>query len=286
LICRDDPSLDDTLRSVLGQAEAMPEPAETIVVDSSAGRLDFIRQRHAGRVRWIQFEPPAGAGITIPHQRNAGVQAARGDIIVTTDAGCQPRSGWLANLTAPLQAGEQVAAGAIVSGSAGDGLYEVPVSRMEAARYLHECPTGNLAFRRGVFDALGGFDETFTFGSDVDFSWRINDAGYRIASAPNAVIAHDFGSERRQFRRSYVYGKARARLYRKHRARLRTVLRDDPMVLAYPLFILGLPLTLLFPLYPALLLIPAWRNRSRGAVRVVAHHLTYGAGILAEVIAG
>jgi hypothetical protein len=35
-------------------------------------------------------------------------------------------------------------------------------------------------------------------------------------------------------------------------------------------------------LYPALLLIPAWRNRSNGVLTVLADHLVYGAGALAE----
>jgi hypothetical protein len=48
-------------------------------------------------------------------------------------------------------------------------------------------------------------------------------------------------------------------------------------------FILGLPLTVLFPFYPALLLLPIWRNRSNGAVRVLVDHLIYGAGVLAEL---
>jgi hypothetical protein len=51
----------------------------------------------------------------------------------------------------------------------------------------------------------------------------------------------------------------------------------------YPLFLLGLPLALRFPLYPALLAVPAWRNRRNGALRVIANHLAYGAGVLAEV---
>ena len=67
---------------------------------------------------------------------------------------------------------------------------------------------------------------------------------------PDAVIRHDWGGWRRQLRRSYAYGQARARLYRKHPARLRRVLRDEPMVVVYPAFLLGLPLTLVFPLYP------------------------------------
>ena len=84
-------------------------------------------------------------------------------------------------------------------------------------------------------------------------------------------------------RRSFLYGRARARLYRKHRGRLRSAWRTDPMVLVYPLFLMGLPLTRRFPLYPALLIVPAWRNRSDGPLRVLADHLLFGAGVLAEV---
>ena len=75
------------------------------MVDASGGRLDHIRRRHADQVRWMQFQPPAGVRVSIPHQRNAGVRAARGDIIVFTDAGCQPEPGWLDRLVAPLRAG-------------------------------------------------------------------------------------------------------------------------------------------------------------------------------------
>jgi GT2 family glycosyltransferase len=118
----------------------------------------------------------------------------------------------------------------------------------------------------------------------VDFTWRLTDAGYRIRSVPDAIVRHHWGGWRRQLRRSYVYGKARMRLYRKHRGRLRHLLRDNPMVVAYPVFLLGLPLTLLFPFYPALLLIPAWRNRSNGPIRVLVDHLSYGVGVLAGLV--
>ena len=130
---------------------------------------------------------------------------------------------------------------------------------------------------------MGGFDESFTYGSDVDFTWRLSDMGYRIRRVPDAIIQHDYGTPRRQRQRSYVYGKARARLYRKHRARRKYVLRDDPIAVVYPLFLLALPLTLIFPPYPLLLLIPAWRNRSHGIIRVLVDHIWFGAGVLAEL---
>jgi GT2 family glycosyltransferase len=283
IISKDEPSLDGTLAAVTSQAQPLGEAFEILVVDASARRLDWIRQRHESTVRWIDFQQPPGVIISIPHQRNTGVRAAHGEIIVFTDAGCQPEPGWLDQLISPLAEGEDITAG-IALGTSSAGPYALAVRRASNVRYRKECSTINLAFRREAFDAVCGFDETFAYGSDIDFSWRLVAAGYRIRSVPTSIIRHDWGTRRRQRRRSYLYGKARARLYRKHRPGLMHVLRNDPIVVAYPVFLLGLPLTLVFPLYPALLLIPAWRNRSHGAVSVLIDHLCFGAGVLRESI--
>lgn len=284
IISKDEPSLDNTLTDVISQANSLEEPSKIVVVDASDGRLDHIRLRHKAAVLWVQFERPPGVRISIPHQRNTGVRAAQGKIIVFIDAGCYPEPGWLPNLVAPLLQDEQITFGMTLAMPGSTDLYDQGARQVLESRYLTECSSASLAFSREVFNAIGGFDERFAYGSDVDFSWRLTDAGYRIRGVPEAVLKHDWGGWRRQMRRSYHYGKARARLYQKHRTRLRRVLRDDPMMVFYPAFLLGLPLTLLFPFYPALLLIPAWRNRSNGAVRVLVDHLTYGVGILAELI--
>ncbi len=287
IISKDEPALDATLTLLREQVAELKEPSEILVIDASDGRLDDIRKQHESAVRWIQFERPPGAGVTIPHQRNVGVRSAVGEIIVFTDCGCYPERGWLARLTAPLLRDERVTAGRILTAGGGTGIYdgaETWQSAHSESDYVRECPTGNIAFHREAFDAIGGFDESFAFGSDIDFSWRLVDAGYRIRLVPDAVIRHDWGTGRRQLKRSFVYGKGRMRLYLKHKQRRKRVLRDDPMLVVYPVFLLGLPLTLVFPLYPLLLLIPAWRNRSHGAVRVLIDHLIYGAGALAELV--
>ena len=282
IISKDEPDLDETLADVAHQLGSLDEPGEIVVIDASSGRLDDIKKRHEATVRWVDFRPPEEVRVSIPHQRNAGVREARGDIIVFTDAGCRPRPGWLERLIAPLRVDESVTAG-VSQDLDGKVQYELPPEQRGEATYLRESPTLNFAFRRAAFDAVGGFDETFQYGSDVDFSWRLTDIGYRIRCVPDAIIQHDYGTPRRQRRRSYAYGKARARLYKKHRARRRLMFRNDPIMIVYPLFLLGLPLTLVFPLYPLLLLIPAWRNRSQGVVRVVIDHLWFGAGVLAEL---
>lgn len=307
IISKDEPALNETLMALRKQASDLTEPCEILVVDASAGRLDYIRQEHDPDVRWIQFERPPGARITIPHQRNAGVRAANGDIIVFTDCGCYPDPGWLVHLTAPLRAEEEDVTAGPTFATADDAS---PYSnsgfhRASVDGYLDECPTINMAFMRAAFDAVGGFDEGFEYGSDIDFSWRLRAAGFRIRAVSDAIIRHDWGNAQRQLRRSYLYGKARARLHRKHGTRLRQLLRDDPIVAIYPIFLIGLPITLVstliglpltlvsamvgiplalaFPLYTALLLIPAWRNRSSGVKRVLVDHLAYGAGVLAEI---
>jgi glycosyltransferase involved in cell wall biosynthesis len=282
IISKDESALDETLTDVTDQLDSLNEPGEIVVIDASSGRLDHVRKRHEAAVRWVDFQQPAGVRVSIPHQRNAGVREAAGDIIVFTDAGCRPRPGWLERLVAPLRADESVTAG-VSQDLDGKVQYELPPEHAGETTYLRESPTLNFAFRRAAFDAVGGFDETFQYGSDVDFSWRLNDAGHRIRCVADAIIQHDYGTPRRQRRRSYMYGKARVRLYRKHRARRRQMFRNDPIMIVYPLFLLGLPLTLVFPFYPLLLLIPAWRNRSLGVVRVLVDHLWFGAGVLAEL---
>ena len=145
--------------------------------------------------------------------------------------------------------------------------------------YLDECATINLAFRRKLWEAVGGFDEAFEYGADIDFSWRLIDAGHRIRNVPEAIVTHRPGGWRRQLKRSYVYGKARARLYRKHRSR-----RPQLPHLAGLKVALITPLLPVVLLYPALLLIPAWRDRRARALRVVIDLLAFGAGFLAGLV--
>lgn len=283
LISKDEPALADTLAALA--ADPHPTlPLDVVVVDASERRLDHVRRRFPA-VRWLDYVPPAGVATTIPHQRNAGVRAAVGDPVVFIDAGCIPVRGWLARLVAPLLAGREAVVCGGVSSMDGAPHYE-RTRRSLPVDYVEDCPTLNLAFRRDVFDAVGGFDESFAYGSDIDFAWRVRAAGHRIRFEPDAAVAHDWGGSRRQLRRAFRYGSARAHLYRKHPGRRLAALRDDPMVVAYPLFLLGLPLAARLRAYPLLLLVPLVRNRGARPLETLALHLAFGAGVLRELAAG
>jgi GT2 family glycosyltransferase len=258
---------------------------EIVVVDASAGALDWIRARHP-QVRWIDFEPRHQGAITIAHQRNIGVRAATGDVIVFTDSGCIPEDHWLERLLAPIiEQGESVTCGPARAGA--PSIYSgARWWGSTTAQYVNEAATINLAFRRGLFDAVGGFDESFGAAEDLDFTWRLRRAGYRLRWVPDAVVCPQWGGLERQLRRSLAYGRGWARLLRKHRRQIPSVVVQKPVPFVYPLFILGLPLAWKWRAYPALLLLPLWRARREARPwLIVVDHLVLGAGVLMELVA-
>lgn len=281
IISKNESGLEETLSGLQGQQTSVG--FEICVVDASAGALDFLRDRYPD-IRWVPFAGDPVKSITIPEQRNVGVAAARGAVIAFIDAGCIPDPRWLDNLVTPILTGaEQVTVG-LTSNRGRGAIYEpLAGSSTDSAEYVDEAPTINLGFTVDAFTRIGGFDEEFDYGSDIDFTWRLRDAGYRLRFVAAAEISHDWGTKRRQLKRAYVYGQARARLYHKHLNRWRTGLRNDPIVFVYPVFLMLLPVMLLrrLRLYPLLLIVPIWRARHSRPFLTVANHLLYGLGALA-----
>ncbi len=156
VISKNEPALAETLDAFVPLLDGPLD--EVVVVDASAGRLDFIRDQRPW-LKWVAFTPRPGAGVTIPEQRNLGVAEAIGDIIVFTDCGCVPEPEWLPRLLAPIIDGrEAVTCGR--TGSRGRSVYEgTPdgIARFEESgatpEHVEECPTINMAFRREVFEA-------------------------------------------------------------------------------------------------------------------------------------
>ena len=56
-------------------------------------------------------------------------------------------------------------------------------------RYLPYAVGANLGVRKEVWAKLGGFDNSYIGGhEEVDFCWRAQRAGYRLAYAPDAIM--------------------------------------------------------------------------------------------------
>ena len=81
----------------------------------------------------------------------------------------------------------------------------------------------NMGIRRDVYQKLGGFSK-MRFGEDIDFSYRIVEAGYRTRLFPDAWVWHKRRTDfRKFFRQVYNSGIARINLEKLHPGTLKLV---------------------------------------------------------------
>jgi cellulose synthase/poly-beta-1,6-N-acetylglucosamine synthase-like glycosyltransferase len=155
------------------------ERFEIIVVDN--GSTDGSEQAldEAG-VRWIKYQERGRAKAL-----NAGLAAAKGDIICTTDISCQPEPQWITQVvesfrdpTVGCVAGEiRLLRGrdsAVIRFQERTN-YMSPMLALRRNRlpFLPFADGANASFRRKVFDEIGGFEEAFYKGADVEICYRI-----------------------------------------------------------------------------------------------------------------
>ena len=81
----------------------------------------------------------------------------------------------------------------------------------------------NMGIRHEVYQELGGFSK-MRFGEDIDFSYRIVEAGYKTALIPEAWVWHKRRTDfRKFFRQVYNSGMARINLEKRHPGTLKLV---------------------------------------------------------------
>jgi glycosyltransferase involved in cell wall biosynthesis len=184
-------TIDDCLRSLRDQSYPAEKLEVRVVDNGSTDGTAEVLARHAGRVVLLheRRRGPAAA-------RNAGLRGARGEVIAFTDADCVTDPGWLGHLVAPLRDSRVGIAGGTI-------LARRPANEVERfGEEIHDhrqaievfdppyAITMNWASRREVLETAGGFDEHFRRCEDVDLSYRLIQAGYTLAFAPEAVVYH------------------------------------------------------------------------------------------------
>lgn len=71
---------------------------------------------------------------------------------------------------------------------------------------------------------MGGFDEDFLIGEDVDLVWRVRDTGYRVHYVPHGRVRHKYRATLRAYisRRAF-YGSSETFILRKHADKPKTL---------------------------------------------------------------
>ena len=201
-------------------AEQTVMPGEVIVVDDGSTDSTPEVARRMGAEVIAQDHGGAGAA------RNRGAKAARGELLLFTDADCAPVADWVERLVETLDSNGVAAARGITT-----SLQPEPAARFAQLEYdekyrqlaRHEnvemVATYSAAYRRDAFWRFGGFDESFhgATSEDQELSFRLADAGLRIAFVPRAAVRHHHHTSLRAYvRRKFWIGYAKARIGRHH----------------------------------------------------------------------
>lgn len=178
------------------------EQWEAVIVDNGStdgtrALLERFSQEVPFRVTVVVLDQP-GLG----RARNAGIAAAKGDILAFTDDDCYVDPNFLSSISQILRSNDVgCIGGRILLHDPTDAPVTIkvdetvevlePFSFVEAG-FIHGA---NMAVKREVIDRLGGFDANLGGGNpiggeDVDFFARASQTGFRVGYFPQPLVYH------------------------------------------------------------------------------------------------
>lgn len=232
---------------------------EIIVVDDASTDATVGIARASGADAVVEV---AHGGVAAA--RNAGIDCARGDIVLFTDADCTPCHEWIERMVAPF-------ADTTVVGAKGTYRtrqrslvarlvqleFDVRYQRMASLEWIDFIDTYAAAYRRSVLVEEGGFDTEYPVPSaeDVDLSFRLARKGYRMVFVPDAWVWHVHPSTLVAYlKRKMRFGYWRALLYVRYPDKISGDAHTDPLLkpqfaLAALALLMGLGCVVWLPLW-------------------------------------
>jgi glycosyltransferase involved in cell wall biosynthesis len=223
--------VDELLASLTRQA--YPDFEVVIVEDGSTVPCKEVCDKYADKLPVRYFmKPNSGPG----QSRNYGAEKSNGDYLIILDSDVVLPDGYLAAVDKELQANPCDAFG----GADASHPSFTPVQKAISYSMTSFFTTGgirggkkkldkfyprsyNMGIRREVYQQLGGFSK-MRFGEDIDFSYRIVEAGYECRLFPDAWVWHKRRTDLKKFfRQVYNSGIARINLEKRHPGTMKLV---------------------------------------------------------------
>ena len=225
--------VDELLESLSNQTR---KDSEVIIVeDGSVKPCKDVCDKYAG-ILALHYYAKENSG---PGQsRNYGAERSNGEWLIVLDSDVVLPEGYLAAIDSAIS--QQPADFAAFGGPDAAHPSFTPVQKAISYSMTSFFTTGgirggkakldkfyprsfNMGIRRDVYLKLGGFSK-MRFGEDIDFSYRIVEAGYRPQLFPDAWVWHKRRTDfRKFFRQVYNSGIARINLEKRHPGTLKLV---------------------------------------------------------------
>ncbi len=198
-------SLEGWLESLARQSRA---PDEIVLVDagSSDGTIERLRAvaKHDPR-----FKVHVAPGLNVPQGRNEAIRRAESGLIAVTDAGTLLDSNWLERLLEPIDGRPEIGVSGGSSAPDGRTPFEYALAtiitpradEIDPERYLPS--SRSIAFRRALWEMVGGYPDWLRAGEDLVFDMRLKAAGAQFAIAPDAVVRWHPRPTLREFFKQY-----------------------------------------------------------------------------------
>jgi glycosyltransferase involved in cell wall biosynthesis len=226
--------VDELLESLCSQT--LKDFEVVIVEDGSQKPCKDVCDKYAGILDLHYYNKEnSGPG----QSRNYGVERAQGEYVIILDSDVVLPNGYLAAVNSQLSIVNSQFSIAFGGPDASHPSF-TPVQKAISYSMTSFFTTGgirggkakldkfyprsfNMGIRRDVYQELGGFSK-MRFGEDIDFSYRIVEAGYQPRLFPDAWVWHKRRTDfRKFFRQVYNSGIARINLEKRHPGTLKLV---------------------------------------------------------------
>jgi O-antigen biosynthesis protein len=211
-----------TIQSCLDSLQRLNYPDYEVIVvdDGSTDRTPEVVKRFPQ----VQYLRQTNQGLSAA--RNAGIRAARGEIVTFTDDDCRTDEDWLYYLTGDLLQNDfagigghnflppedsPIAAAVVVSPGG-------PAHVMLTDREAEHIPGCNMAFYKWALEEIGMFNPIYRkAGDDVDLCWRLQERHLKIGFSHAGFVWHYRRSTVKAYLKQQAgYGEAEALLIGEH----------------------------------------------------------------------